>query len=100
MDLPLPTERFLHQIDVLDDARVHRGHFTRMVAAKNVIELIQRRQIVLPLFIPIAHAQPFIGMHVVERQFALRQSFGLSTRKTWLEKPFAEAEHAGHGCFQ
>ena len=100
MDLSVPTERFLHEIDMLDDARVHRGHFTRMVAAKDVIELIQRRQIVLPLLVPIAHAQPFIGMHVVEGQFALRQSFGLSTRKRRQEKPFAEAQHAGHGCFQ
>ena len=74
------AQPLLHQIDMLDHARIDRGHFPRVMTTEKMIELVQRREIVLPPLIAITHPQSFVGMHVIKRQLALRQDSSLCTR--------------------
>jgi len=100
VDLPLTAERLLHKIDVFDHARIHGGDLSRVMAAENVVEVVQRRQIVSSALVTIPDTQPLIGVNVVERQFAFRKDFRLSASKTWHEQLSAQAEHACHRSFQ
>lgn len=56
MYFSIAAERLLHQIDVLNHARVHCDHLSRMVTTENVVELIQRRQFVLTLRVAITYS--------------------------------------------
>ena len=56
VDFSLSAKRFLHQVDVFDDPRIDCGDFSRMVTAENVVEIIQRRQIVPSAIVAVPHA--------------------------------------------
>ena len=72
VNLAFPAKRFLHEIEVFDDTRIHGGHFAGMMAAEDVVQVVQRRKIVAPSFIPVPNPQPLIGVHVIEGQIAFR----------------------------
>lgn len=81
MDFPVATEPLLHEIDVLDHPRINAGDFTRVVAAENVIHIVQSGEIILPVFVTIPDKQPLIRMDVIERQFAVGQCLSLRMRE-------------------
>lgn len=81
MDFPVATEPLLHEIDVLDHPRINDGDFTRVVAAENVIHIVQSREIIFPIFVTIPYKQPLIRMDVIERQLAVGQCLSLRMRK-------------------
>ncbi|MDF2458944.1 MAG: hypothetical protein K0S79_1360 [Nitrospira sp.] len=66
VNLAFPAKRFLHEIQVFDDTRIHGGHFAGMMTPEYVVEVVQRRKIVVSSFIAIPNAQPLIGVHVIE----------------------------------
>lgn len=72
MNLAISPKRFLHQVDVFDDTRIHGGYFTRMMTAQDVVELVQRGEIVLTCLVTVPHPQPLIGVHVIKGQLAFR----------------------------
>jgi len=66
MDLSRAAKGLLHEIEVLNDAGIHRGNFSRVMTTENVIDVVQRRQIVLSAFVTIPQAQPLIGVDIVK----------------------------------
>jgi hypothetical protein len=42
-----------------------------MMAAQNVIDLVQSNQVIIPGIISITDSQPFVCMHVEEGEFAI-----------------------------
>ena len=99
MNLPFPAQRLVHQIDMFNYPGIHRGHFTRVMATKDVVEIIQRRKIVTPVLVAIANPQPFVGMHVIKRELTFRESSNLRTRMRSSPEPPAEEEQPSHRGF-
>ena len=90
VNLTVPSQHLLHQIDMLDHSWIDRGHFARVMTAEDMIEIIQCGEIVLPASITIPDPQPFIGMHVIKRQLAFWKSSRLGTRKRRAQEPTAQ----------
>src|SRR5687767_7093355 len=100
MDFTPAAQGFLNQINVFDDSRIHRGDFARVVAAQDLIDVVQRRQIVVAPRVAVADPQPLIRMDVIKRQLAFRERISLSTREARREKPSAHEEDACNRGFQ
>jgi len=66
MNLAFAAQRLLHQIDMLDDPGIDRGHLPRVMTAEQMIEVVQRGEIVLPVLISITDPQSFVGMYVIK----------------------------------
>lgn len=66
MNLPFTAQRLLHQIDMLDHPRIDRGHLARVMTAKQMIEIVQRGEIVPSALISITNPQSFVGMYVIK----------------------------------
>lgn len=64
---------FVYEIDMLQHPHIDSGHFSCMMAAHDVIDLIQSSQVIIPSIISITDSQPFACMHVEEGEFAVRK---------------------------
>ena len=73
MDLTGPSDRFVHEIDMLQQLHIDSGDFSCVMATQNVIHLIQRRQVIIPCVITITDSQPFIRVHIEEGEFTVRK---------------------------
>lgn len=73
VDLAGAIDRFVYEIDVLQQLHINGSDFSCVMATKNMIHLIQRRQVIIPCVIAIADSQSFVGMHVEEGEFAVRK---------------------------
>lgn len=71
MNLLLATEFLLHQIHVLQHTHINSSYLTRVMAAQEVIHIIECREIIVPIFVSVGDIQPLIGPHVHQRQPAL-----------------------------
>ena len=73
MDLAGAIDRFMHEIDVLQHSHIDGSDFSCVMAAQNVIHLIQRRKVIVPCVITIADSQSFVRVYVEEGEFAVRK---------------------------
>ena len=73
MDFAGATDRFLHEIHVLQHSHIDGSHFSRVMATQNMIHLIQRRQVIVPCVISIADSQSFVCVYVEEGEFGVRK---------------------------
>lgn len=90
MDFAAAPHRFLNEIEMLDDSGIDGGHFSGMVTAENVVDVVQRLQIVLPLLVPITDTKPFIGMHVIDGELSLREFLSLGSCQCRSKEPAAQ----------
>ena len=98
MDLSGTINRLLHEIHMLQHPYVDGGHFSRVMATKNMVHLIQRRQVIVPCVVSLADSQPFVGMHVEERQLPIGEF--VRTRNRGTQEPAAEQQQPDNGRFQ
>lgn len=70
MNLAISTEGFLHQVDVLDKLGVHRGHLTSVMTSQDMVDVVERGEVVATLFVAKPDAQPLTGMNIVKRELS------------------------------
>ena len=63
-----------------------------------MINLIQRREIIVPCLITIASSQSFVRVYVEEREFAIRKLD--RARNRGLQQSAPEQQQPGNRCFQ
>lgn len=85
MDFSLTDEFLLYQIDMLQHTDIDRSDFARVVAAQKIIHIVERRQVILPVFVAIDDFQAFIGPHIHQRQPALGKLTSL--HRLWTSEP-------------
>ena len=73
VDIFSTIDRFVHEIDVLQHSHIDGSDFSCVMASKNMVHLIQRRQVIIPCVIPIADSQPFVRVHIEEGEFTVRK---------------------------
>ena len=73
VNLACAIDRFVHEIDVLQQLHIDGGDFSCVMATQNVIHLIQSRQIIVPCLITIADSQSFVCVHVEKGEFGVRK---------------------------
>jgi hypothetical protein len=56
VNLSATAKRFLHKVDMFDDPGIDGRHFSGMMAAENVVEVVQCGKIILSAIVAVAHA--------------------------------------------
>jgi hypothetical protein len=82
MDLAGTIDRFVHEVDVLQQLHIDGGHFSCVMATQNVIHLIQSGQIIVPCLITIADSQSFVRVHIEKGEFGVGKLSRASDRGT------------------
>ena len=98
MNLPGATDRFVHEIDVLQQLHIDSGYFSSVMATQNMIHLVQRHEVIITCIIAIADSQSFIGTHVEEGKFGVRKL--VRTRGRGKKQSAADQQKPDNGRFQ
>ncbi len=98
VDLARASERFVHEIDVFQQLHIDGGDFFCVMATQKMVHVIQRRQIIVPFVITIAHSQSFVRMHVEEGKFSVRKVVRTHDRRP--KQPTPEHQQPDNRRFQ
>lgn len=96
MDFSCAVDRFLYEIHVFQHPYIHGSNFSRVMAAQNMIDFIQRRKIIVSSVIAIANSQSLIRMHIEENKFTVGEVVRAHHR--WEQQLATQQQKPGSRC--
>ena len=90
VDLAGAIDPFVHEIYMLQHSHIDGRHFSCVMATQNMIDLIQRCQVIVPCVITVTDSQSFVRVHVEEGEFAVRKF--VRTCDRWTQQPATEQQ--------
>lgn len=90
VDLFLTAEFLLHQIDMLQHTHVDSSDFARVMATQEVIHIIERHKVIVPVFVSVGDIQSLICPDAQQRQPAFWKFTSL--RPLWTNEPSTQQQ--------